>query len=304
MPDFFEPGNDGALPDGFAVWRRGVTYTVRPEMLSPLDRGREYRINATVRRKIAKDGEFTAYGDLYQRCTRILRGCTEALTSSDEGGALHTWVQWHTWWSGAIADKYPAAGDGKVACASVTIGLAYPIAGEARPQGQDTPELEQLMIPGGAIAEFQRFDEAYIDFDFNDFSDGSTDATLSYGEYVPATRRNNFEPIVRRAESLARFHGRMLSQDSSVEILRREWFCIEGPTWSSSWCTFAFSAAHYFASKAASAKGVAISGSSSFTKPSAFAHSPSGRCVFIRSATSPVSCGTPIRRPASALAAA
>ena len=235
MADLSEPGNDGALPEGFAVWRRGVTYTVRPDMLSPLVRGREYRVNATVRRKIARDREFAAYADLYRRCAEILRARSALLASSDEGGPLHTWVHWHAWWSGAISDKYPAASDARVACASVTLGLAYPNQGEPEPEGQNTPEPAELTQPGGVITELQsprnmptpHFDEAYIDFDFNDPAVASADTTVSYGEYVPSTRTIDFEPFVQRAESLARFHGRLLSQEGSIEILRREWFCIE-----------------------------------------------------------------------------
>ena len=234
MPDFFQPGDDDALPDGFAVWRRGVTYTVRPEMLSPVDRGREYRMNATVRRKIARHGEFTAYGRLYRRCTEILRARSALLTSSDGGDGLRTWVQWHAWWSGRISDKYPAAGDSMIANASVTMGLAYPNDGDPKRRGQNVPEPPQLMKPGGAIAELlsaqnvptPHFDEGYVDYDFNDFSTASMDTTLSYGEYVPSIQRINFEPIVQRGEDLARFHGRSLSPGSSIEILRREWFCI------------------------------------------------------------------------------
>jgi hypothetical protein len=104
MPDFLQAGNDGTLPDGFTVWRRGVTYTVRPEILTPLHRGQEYQINATVRRKIANGEEFTAYGDLYQRCTGILRARSAKLTSCDEGEPLHTWVTFT-----AIVTKQDAA---------------------------------------------------------------------------------------------------------------------------------------------------------------------------------------------------
>ena len=58
---------------GFADWQQGVTYTVRPEILSPLVRGREYRITAGVRRKIASGEEFTAYADLYWRASAIAK---------------------------------------------------------------------------------------------------------------------------------------------------------------------------------------------------------------------------------------
>jgi hypothetical protein len=235
MPDFLQPGNDGTLPNGFTVWRRGVTYTVRPEILTPLHRGQEFQINATVRRKIAKDEEFTAYGDLYHRCTGILRARSAKLTSRDAGEPLHTWVRWQAWWCGAVSDKYLAAGDHKVACASVTIGLAYPKMGEPSPQGQNTPEPAQLLKPGGAMADPpaaesvlpQRPDEAYIVFDFDDPSSASADITLSYGEYVPQTQEINFQPFVRRADSLAEFYGRLFFQEAHIEIVRREWFCID-----------------------------------------------------------------------------
>jgi len=97
-------------------------------------------MNATVRRKIKKNEEFMAYGDLYQRCGAILRARSVELKSSDEGEPLHTWVEWHAWWSGRVSEKYPGAGDHKVACASVTIGLAFPKTGDSKPQGQTMPE--------------------------------------------------------------------------------------------------------------------------------------------------------------------
>ena len=234
MPDYLQNGNDGALPEGFAVWRRGVTYTVRPEIRSPLLSGREYLINATVRRKIVDGERFTAYGDLYRRCVAILRARSAEVRGSDESECLHAWVQWHAWWRGAIFDKYPGAGNHTVACSSITIGLAYLKKGDPKPQGQNTPEPAQLVRPGGIAAESlfsrnaprQRFDEVYIDFDFNGHAAASPDTTFSYGEYVPSTYGINFEPFVQRAEGLAKFHSRSLSQEGSAEILRREWFHI------------------------------------------------------------------------------
>jgi hypothetical protein len=239
MPDFSQPGDDGAILDDFAVWRRGITYTVRGEMLSPLPCGQEYRINATVRRRIAKGEAFTAYGDLYQRSTAILNARIAQLTSSVAGEPLHTRVLWHAWWSGSVADKYPAAGDYSVACASVTIELVYPNDGSPRRKGNDAPEPSELMAPGGALTALlssqnvpvQRFDEAYIDFDFNDPSAASADITLSYGEYMSPIQGLNFEPFVQRAENLAKFHcrlsnGRRHPTKPALEIVRREWFCI------------------------------------------------------------------------------
>jgi hypothetical protein len=237
MPDFSQPGDDGTIIDGFAVWRRGVTYTTRGEMLAPLRRGQEYRINATVRRKIGGEA-FTAYGELYQRSTAILKARIAELTGADGGEPLQTWIDWHAWWCGAVTDKYPAAGDYSVACASITLGLVYPKKGERKSGGKAAPEASQLMAPGGAMAELSlqnvptfRFDETYIDFDFNDLSAPSPDITLSYGEYTPPTEDVNFEPFVQRAENLAKFHCRLFkgqnhSQKAALEIVRREWSCI------------------------------------------------------------------------------
>jgi hypothetical protein len=233
-PDFLQQGHDGALPDGFPVWRRGVTYTVRPEVLTPLRRGQEYRINATVRRKVAKLDEFTAYADLYEICAGILRVRSAALTSSDPGEPLHTWVHWHAWWCGAVSDKYPAAGDSKVACASITLGLVFPKTGEFRTQGQNAPEPAQLLIPGGAMTDpsasesvlLQRPDEAHIVFDFTNPLSAGAEITLSYGEYVAPVQEINFEPFVRRAENLAESYSRLFFQETSIEIVRREWFRI------------------------------------------------------------------------------
>jgi hypothetical protein len=232
-PDFFQAGNDGALPENFPVWRCGVTYTVRSEILAPLHRGQQYWINATVRRKIA-EGEFRAYAGLYDICIGILSARSALLTSSDPGEPLHTWVQWHAWWCGAISDKYPTAGDSKIACASITLGLAFPKTGESRAQGQNAPEPVQLLKPGGAMTDptapdcvlAQRPDEAHIVFDFNDPAFSGKEITLSYGEYVPPAQGNNFEPFVRRAERLAEFYRPLLFQEAPFEIIRREWFRI------------------------------------------------------------------------------
>jgi hypothetical protein len=227
VPDFLQQGSDGSLPDGFAVWRRGVTYTVRPEILVPLHRGQEFRINATVRWKVEKDREFTGYAELYDICAGILRARGTALTSSDEGEPLHTWTQWHAWWCGSIADKYPAAGDANVACASITIGLAYPNSGQPGPEGLKALDPADLLKPNPAESiPPQRADEMHIVFDFNNPSTAGSEITLSYGEYVSPDQEINFEPFVQRAERLAEFYGRRFFQEASTEIVKREWFRI------------------------------------------------------------------------------
>ena len=48
-PDLSHSGEHGDLPLDFQAWRRGLTYTVRPELLRPLPPKREVRLNVTVR---------------------------------------------------------------------------------------------------------------------------------------------------------------------------------------------------------------------------------------------------------------
>src|SRR5438128_5211426 len=138
MPDFSQPGNDGALPSGFTDWQRGVTYTVRPEMLSPLRCSQEYRITASVRRKTPKGEEFTAYGDLYRRASAIANARIAELTCPDEGTPLHTWVLCHGWRSIDVGPhKFPIA--------FLTIGLVCPKKGDEKPQGENAPAPAEFM---------------------------------------------------------------------------------------------------------------------------------------------------------------
>lgn len=226
MPEIFEAGNDGELPSGFGAWRRGITYTVRPEMLSPLVRGREYRMNATVRRTFAA-GEVAGFQGLYERCVVILGRRNAMFTGLGEGVPLHSWIQWQAWWSGKLSDKYPGAGDGYVANASITIGLSFPNDGEPMPLGQDVPQPVDLLNSGGdQNVPTMNFNEGFVEFDFDGSASAATDTTISYGEYVEATDRIQFDSTVRRAENLACFHGRSVSPERLPEILRREWFYI------------------------------------------------------------------------------
>ena len=174
MPDFSQPGSDGILPDGFAIWGRGVTYTLWRDLPS-LAHGRECRINATVRRIIPRAEPFTGYGALYHQCEAILAARTTELARVNGIDAIHTWVESQAWWSGAVADKYPGSSDRTVACASMTMGLVHRRKGDLTPQGQAAPEPAQLTKPSGTIAESSHLDELYIDFDFNDPSAAGTD---------------------------------------------------------------------------------------------------------------------------------
>src|SRR5262245_32048051 len=95
-PDFSQPGSDGQLPEDYVPWRWGVSYTVRPELLSPLVCGEEYLITASVLRKRPDDETFTGYADLYERAIAIAHARAAALQCA-QGGSLHTRLLNHTW---------------------------------------------------------------------------------------------------------------------------------------------------------------------------------------------------------------
>lgn len=224
MPSLLKPGHDAPLPSTFAAWRRGVTYTVRPEMLAPLVRGKVYRIDVTVRRKVAPVSPFTGYCELYHGCQRIFEQRLRQIACEDAGRALHTWRDWQAWWIGNVADKYPCAGDHSVACASIRMGLLFPGGTDGLPAGLSEPEASALLQPVADLTvPNERPQESYVDYDF---SGALPDISLSYGEYLPEGGEVDFEPIVRRAERLASSYAALQSPQRSIEIVRREWLCI------------------------------------------------------------------------------
>src|SRR5438128_3071409 len=97
MPDFSQPGADGALPDAFIPWRWGVTYTVRPELLSTLVPGQEYRIAVSVVRKLQNSENLNGYADLYEHATAIAEARASQLTCPAEGNVLHKRILAHGW---------------------------------------------------------------------------------------------------------------------------------------------------------------------------------------------------------------
>lgn len=218
-PDFTQPGNDGELPAGFKEWQRGVTYTVRPEMLAPLVPGREYNLLVSVRRTVPKDQEFTAYGDLYHRAAAIASGRAAA--------GSHAWIKGHGWASKEF-------GAHRFVFAFLTLGLT---AGGEKPVGLNPPTPEALMAPGhdppgiftSKPIEPKSIDETYTDFDHRDPDCAYPDIVLfSYGEYVPSAEGLDFEPYIARAETMAKFH-RGLIEEGPLDIVRREWMCATHP---------------------------------------------------------------------------
>lgn len=235
QPDFLHPGGDGALPTGFVEWQRGLTYTVRPEILAPLCRGQEYRINATVRRKIAKGVPFT-YDDVYERASAIVNARIAELDVAEKDDPPHTWILAQAWFCHELASQ-------NLISASITKSLVCPGEGTARCRGEDVATAVILAVPSGGVpaifatkhrddtGQAPHVDEIYVDFDMSDPSGAGRDITLSYGEYVTASRDVDFEPFVHRAEGRARFHYKSFRDVPTVDtrsftIVRREWTCL------------------------------------------------------------------------------
>jgi hypothetical protein len=229
-PDFSKPGEDGALPEGFTPWRWAVTYTVHPELISPVKARHECRIVTSVLRKVA--GAEPDYAALYERATRIARGRAGRLKCEDPNVSLYMRVLNHGWFRHANTD---------LARAFVTLGAIYVASSDTLPQGQRLPTAEDFAGPGGmtpdndALSEEQRQKRVYQVYSEGDVRDPSAPHanifTLSYGEYVPSCGSVNYGPLVERAEEVARFHFSVADESSheKLDIVRREWFCATNP---------------------------------------------------------------------------
>jgi hypothetical protein len=223
---FSEPGSDGSLPDGFKEWQWGVIYTVRPQLLSPLVRGREYRIAASTRRRVAQDEEFTGYKELYRHAARMASTRLADLSCADEGEPLHSWVVSQGWLCFGEAQRTAVAG--------VALGVIFPNDGEPKPLGASPPDSADLMSAGGlpGVSDPRLLDEIYNEFDVRELPCAHSDVFLfSYGEYVPDHRGLSFDPFIERAEELAKAHRDRLRGPGSgpLRIVRREWMWATNP---------------------------------------------------------------------------
>src|SRR4051794_3179799 len=103
MPDFHQPADDGELPDTYVEWQRGVTYTVRPDLLLPLTAAREYRLTVAVREKRAATG-VPDYRELYQEARALADARIEELRAGHDGSRIDHWVAGSGWRSTSIGD--------------------------------------------------------------------------------------------------------------------------------------------------------------------------------------------------------
>jgi hypothetical protein len=231
-PDFSHTGEHGELPRDFQEWRRGLTYTVRPELLQPLPPKREVRLNVTVRHVAPTSGVPPAFTELYTRATTIMEARIGALRCEDRSAEPRSWIVAQAWFVNQLAGK-------SVFSASITSAASFLNDGHVAPAGEPRADAAALLVPGGGTPEAfaakhlsdqgaRPLDEIYIDFED---SDRARDVTISYGEYVASCDGVNYAPIVERAEGRARYCYQTLSaSDDTVkrpfDVLRREWTCL------------------------------------------------------------------------------
>ena len=235
MPDFSQPGNDGALPNGVPEWRdglgelttRGLIYTSRgARSVLPCDQ--TYRITAGFKQKMAKGGSFTKFAGIYQRVTRLVEA-RAAEMSCAHGEPLHTRILGHTWTCipGSSYDFPMAALVTELSCSR-----------GARAEGEPQPTPSALVMPGGTTPDgFSRIASRPSDEFYNEYDTGDQPGTnaepisFSYGEHVETCSGIDYAPFVERAENRARFHYSLLAGLSSrakvpFAILRRQWWAV------------------------------------------------------------------------------
>jgi hypothetical protein len=229
-PDFSSPGSDGRLPEDYVPWRWGVSYTVRPELLSPLVSGQEYLITVGVLAKRPSDETFTGYADLYEHATAIAHARAAALRCP-QGGSLHARLLNHTWFR---------HGSTPLVRAAVTLEITCGKEGDAKPDAKLPPTPEALTSPGGTTIEEaaalpkRTWHEIYSVSELREPpSDKPAIFGFSYGEFVLSCDGLDFKPYVERAEAMTRFHmsfaGGNMGSGNELKIVRREWFCATKP---------------------------------------------------------------------------
>ena len=187
-------------------WRQGVIYTVRPEILAPLEHGREYRILVAVRR-IRKQ----SYGELYRRVKAITDARVAALDCPETPAR---WIEWHGWGTVEFGDRQFVFS---------FVGTVVKPGGPAL-CGERPPTEEELALPRGVRSDRPRIDEYYNDFDHRAPGEAVDEILFSYGEYVSSSAEVDFEPFVRKTEAMARYH-----YGPELRVTRHDCFCATHP---------------------------------------------------------------------------
>ena len=213
-PSLTTAGSEGTLPVEFVPWQRGVTCTVRPEWLAPIDPDRIYLANVTVQRTAPPGEPFTDYEPLYKHAMAIVRKHQLDRTGVAE---VETWIQAHAWF------RIDLPGSALVS-ATVTLGLsanedAAKMAGEPPPSPEDLRHASGQTPESFAAKHANLRGERHVDHLYTEFDrtgGASSDITLSYGEYAHDAP-SDYGPFIGRAERFVRAY------DPSLAFLMREW---------------------------------------------------------------------------------
>ncbi|HLK65620.1 MAG TPA: hypothetical protein VKU19_19415 [Bryobacteraceae bacterium] len=235
MPDFSQPGTDGAVPPDVAEWReglggltiRGLIYTGEGARIAlPCDR--THRIVTTFKHRASKDRPVTNYAEVYHRVDRLTRA-RAAEISCGHGDELHSRIVSQIWTS-------LPAGTYEIPMASLITELSCPRG--TCPTGEAEPTWDGLSAPGGTPREtfariaVDRSDEIYNEYDWSDPETRNVEPySFSYGERVASCDAIDYGPFVTRAQSRACFYHAVLAGFSrdvngSFRVLRRQWWSV------------------------------------------------------------------------------
>ena len=150
MTTILAPSCLGVLPEGFQEWNRGLTYTLRPEILTP-ETGRVYRFNVNVRWPIHDHSGIVSYRDIYSHAARIGEARLTELREAHAAASTQIWLAIHAWgrFSGPKQFAYAS-----LTCAfRLASGEDSAPAGEAPPQPDDLAQAVTTLPPSSTPSE-------------------------------------------------------------------------------------------------------------------------------------------------------
>ena len=137
--DFTQTGERGELPADFQEWRRGLTYTVRPELLRPIPPTREVRLNVTIRHVAPKGASPPLFADLYERAATIMDARIGELRCDDAAALARAWILAQAWFVNELREK-------SVYSASITSAASFLNDGSPVPIGEPRPDAAALLV--------------------------------------------------------------------------------------------------------------------------------------------------------------
>ncbi len=178
------------------------------------------------KRKIGKDEEFTRYADLYAHALNVAKSRALELRCEEHDEQVRTRILRHNW-SRILGSDH----DFPVAVVTLEAGCSK----ADRDAGQNEATPEDLTQPGGTPPEAyaspakEQMGEIYNGYDVAEPSATIAEpVSFSYGEHVERFDSIDFEPFVERAEQRARSYHALLSASAPFQVLKRNWWSIDG----------------------------------------------------------------------------